>query len=392
MKKNNDKITTFFTIYSNVHTSVLIKDNGMIPAVLSRLGLYDSYYVSYIPEDTEDEYVKYVKACGLKLIHVDHIFTENEQFTWHSPTLRVQSDMMKFIWKNASKMNVLNLYFVKTSILYALLYKLLNPKGKCYVKADVNIEDLADPNTFTGKIKTAINRWYLNLIPDLVSVESQKALHVFQERYKLSDKKLKYIPNGVDDSFLSKIKLREYSEKENIILTVARFGTKQKNTPFLLRVCTLLKGRLNGWKFIAIGLIDPTFIHDLEEFYKNNPDMKDVIEFVGPINDRYKLFEYYNKAKIFCLTSTHESFGISYVEALSMGCYIVSTPVVPLTDFIYSKEGSCGIACESEKQMADAISNIIENEDILRQAYPSIIQHSKQFYLNTIYSKLATYL
>lgn len=50
--------------------------------------------------------------------------------------------------------------------------------------------------------------------------------------------KLIYIPNGFDEDYLIKnnIKIKKFEEKENIIITVGRIETEQKNNGMLLKV------------------------------------------------------------------------------------------------------------------------------------------------------------
>lgn len=48
---------------------------------------------------------------------------------------------------------------------------------------------------------------------------------------------------------------------------------------------------------------------------------------VGNISNRELLYDYYNRAKVFILTSRWEGFAIVYPEALRFGNYIITTDV-----------------------------------------------------------------
>ncbi|MBD3843574.1 MAG: glycosyltransferase, partial [Campylobacterales bacterium] len=69
------------------------------------------------------------------------------------------------------------------------------------------------------------------------------------------------------------------------------------------------------------------FLGTIENFYNENPHLKDKVIFTGAIYERAKLFEWYAKSKIFCLTSHAESFGFVFIEAMAYGNVVVTTPV-----------------------------------------------------------------
>ena len=68
--------------------------------------------------------------------------------------------------------------------------------------------------------------------------------------------------------------------------------------------------KLSNWKLKLIGPIEEEFKEYINNFYNENPNLKNIVEFTGPIYDRKQLADEYNKAKIFCLTSRYESFGL----------------------------------------------------------------------------------
>ncbi len=55
---------------------------------------------------------------------------------------------------------------------------------------------------------------------------------------------------------------------------------------------------------------------------------------MGSIEDRETLRNEYAKAKIFAMTSRWEGFSIVKVEALSQGCYFVSTDIPSSRDIL----------------------------------------------------------
>ena len=94
-----------------------------------------------------------------------------------------------------------------------------------------------------------------------------------------------YLPNGYDNLFVEKnFKIKEFKEKENIILTVGRLGTKEKNTELLLE--SLKEIDLNDWKVILIGSEIEELLKYKEKYFKENPKLKEKIIFTGEIKDK----------------------------------------------------------------------------------------------------------
>ena len=132
------------------------------------------------------------------------------------------------------------------------------------------------------------------------------------------------------ERFYTLTPLKPYEKKENIILTVGRIGTPEKDNQMLLDAVKNLD--LKSWKVLFVGPIEAKFQENIEDFYAENPQLREHVEFTGPIYDRQKLFDLYNRSKIFCLTSVEESFGFVLIEAMAYGNYIVTTPISSAKD------------------------------------------------------------
>src|SRR3712207_5332155 len=137
------------------------------------------------------------------------------------------------------------------------------------------------------------------------------------------------IPNGVDYKYLEEKQIKyNFNEKENTILSVTRVGAEEKNTQMLIEAFTSIENiETLGWKLKIVGPIEEEFNEYINNYFKNNPKMKDIVSFTGAIQNREELFNEYKKAKIFSLTSNFESFGIAFIEAASLGDVIISTDV-----------------------------------------------------------------
>lgn len=142
--------------------------------------------------------------------------------------------------------------------------------------------------------------------------------------------KVSLMYNGFDEDKLSEYNFRKkiFTEKENIILTVGRLGTFQKNTEMLLSAAEKLDWK--NWKLVLIGTIDKKegdFQKKIDDFYTNNPNLKDKVIFTGPIYNKEELWKWYNDSKVFVLSSRYEGFAHIFAEILQFRNYIISTDV-----------------------------------------------------------------
>ena len=313
----NRKKTIFYSYSSHVDQVFLYKEHGEIPYYFSKLygyrAIVDDYYDANLPD------AKYFRTVEL------------QSYKHHNRLTKLQK-----IWKifrMARKIDVLYLLSITPDSMYKMLaYRLGGGKGKIYLKLDLGIyakdgKDLLVWDNMSLFLKTV--HFFFKPLPDVYTVETKRSYERLRNSYygDLIEKgKLFRLPNGFDPEILEEIGVtrRSVSEKEKVMITVGRLGTHQKNTELLLDV--LAKVDLKDWKFYLIGPIDDSFQENIERFYEENPEKKEAVIFTGMISQKEK-FEYYDKARVFVLTSRHEGFAFALVEAAYMKNYIVSTDV-----------------------------------------------------------------
>lgn len=294
----------------NIH---LTKDVGMIPYKLNKLYGYKAFIACY----NNGNYTKLKNE--VKGLQIDFI---NKKYG--NPII----DGILYLMKKAKEIDILQVFHITlSSLFYVYTYKFFNPEGKVILKLDCTHE-LIERIEGLNKIKFKFLNMFLNKI-SLIGVE-QKELYKKLKNI-LIDKadKLMYFPNGVDFDFLNDNGIYySLSVKENIILNVARLGSPEKRTDVLLEAFSRIPDIKNSdWKLVLVGSIERKFQDYIDNFFSRNPHLRNQIIFKGKIENGKALFQEYMKAKIFCLTSEYESFGISLVEAAALGDVIVSTDV-----------------------------------------------------------------
>lgn len=368
MKK---RFFTLFPLSYNVH---LFKDVGMIPFILYRDYGYDSTLITFQNESSYPSSNDEVKGLKIEFIKKD------KKYIFGKPSINV----ILYILKNAKKIDVLNLYHnTKETLLYGTIYKICNPSGILYIKLDINIERFKESIT---PIKKMGYSFFFKRILSVASFELDFAGHFLISEYPILQNKLIKIPNGIDDIYLKKQAIERYDfyKKENLIITVGRIGAPEKNHKLLLDALANLN--LNDWSVVFIGPIEEDFKSYINDFYSNFSSLKKNIHFIGPIISRKELYQWYNRAKIFCMTSQWESFGIVLVEALYFGNYIITTDISSAKEITDNER--VGKIIHNEFELSNILKRIINNEFLIDNFYSEIISHSKKFIWRDILKSL----
>lgn len=300
--KDNLRFVTLYPMCPNIG---LAKDVGQIPYTLAKDFNIDAHLVSSMIDMAGSN------IDETKVLHLEHY-----------PLILSSAGITGslYILRNAKKIDWLNIYHCGRKAYYwTKLYKLLNPKGKVYLKLDLDFRscDIFDSQEKKRKAFVKIIK-----IMDLVSVESS----AIKERIEpYVGHNIKLISNGyqnVDESAL------KYTKKKNLFLTVGRLGTKQKATEILLEAFAKSANQ-HDWNLELIGSVEPEFIPHIKNFFIEHPELKSRVLFRDFINTRKDLIQEYRKAKVFVLPSRWESFGLVVPEALSCGCRIIISDQVP---------------------------------------------------------------
>lgn len=366
MKK---RILTMFW-YDDAGEVHLYKDVGGIPYALAK---YCGWQATFAYNDVNgiihnEDYEKYVK---LDTIHYPKILCKLK--------LRYYKyfQVMKYVWKNAPKYDVINFYHCHKFIRFLCwLAKKANPDIITYVKLDMGREGFLKEQKYRrGEIWGSVS---------LFTVEVNSYIDKLNKLSKFN-KKVRYMPNGF---FSDLVAIDRYHiKKEKIILTVARFGAWQKNTELLLEAFSDIDViKLEGWQLWLVGPMSKEFSDYLECYRQTNIDIADKIIAFGNINNKKKLYELYARAGVFVHPSKSEGFPLVIPEAMFYSCCPIITDCFDAAREIISDERGKVIENENRKELVDSLLWAIDNfeEAKLRGEMASIYAGE-----NLIWEKLA---
>lgn len=174
--------------------------------------------------------------------------------------------------------------------------------------------------------------------------ESVMNEYVFGHRFKY---KTEVVGNPIDI-----IKIRKLAGSTATKYDVAFLGrlSPQKNPYLFLEIIGELRKRLPGISVIMIG--DGELRTDVEKKIID-AGLKDNITLVGFQKNPYI---YLNQAKILCMPSSWEGYGLAAVEALALGKPVVCSNAGGLPNIVNE---SCGVVCEKKEEYRDAIWGLL---------------------------------
>lgn len=361
---------TFVTIFPEAKNVHLRKGLGKIPYVLHRDFGFDCRFVCF---KNEPEYPSLqLDVPGLKMEFLPPNSLKSS--LWASA---------QYLFRNAKKIDILNIYGQSRWVFFmGIVYKKLNPNGLLFVKLDMNIEYVhrlkQSPNFFRHKF---LWTYYYQKIADLISAEYQQLAQAFIALYTVDAAKLIHLPNGVDERAINKfgITKKKLEAKENIILIVARIGAPEKNHQLILSAASQLN--LKDWKIVFIGAIEAPFQKEIGVFFEQNPNLKKSVLFEAEISDYRALSEWYNRSKVFCLSSLREGFPVVLPEAMYWGNYIVSTDISSIAEIL--EEGKIGSLIGKPHSLVDILQNIIDDSSCIAEKAQNSTHKAEQEYIWT---------
>ena len=227
--------------------------------------------------------------------------------------------------------------FALTSI---VLSKLL--RKKCLVKMTIFGGD--DPETIMGRKLGWLQIKILSMADRIISTSSE--LSESYKKFKLPDKKLVKIANGVD---LNKFRPADIKEKislrtklglpiDNIIATFVGLINKRKGIDLLIKAWKIIKKRCPNIKLLLIGpnskdstiSIDENYISDLRQVIKQY-NLENDICFTGQvaITDQYL-----RASDLFVFPTRGEGLPNALLEAMACGLPCIATKITCIEDII----------------------------------------------------------
>jgi|LakMenE18May11ns_1017448.scaffolds.fasta_scaffold9957026_7 glycosyltransferase involved in cell wall biosynthesis len=292
-KKEDFEMLLIFPFY---HTGGAEKVHSLIANTLKN----KKALILFTRKSKDKRYFEAFKASGLKIIDISN-YTDNKFFYWNNLIYRGiianlvnQQNRSPIIFNGQSNFG----------------YK-LSP----WIKKEILQIELIHAFSSFSWIRIPFIQYYSKTV-----MISRFAINEHKEQYNklgIPDKelnKIQYITNGI---FIPSNLTRPVKQDNTLNILYVGRSTSEKRVNLIAQIAQQASLNQLDIKFSMVG--------DLKEFVQST--YHPYIHFFGSVNNEEELFKIYQKHDVLIITSLHEGFPISIMEAMSAGCAILSTPV-----------------------------------------------------------------
>jgi len=199
------------------------------------------------------------------------------------------------------------------------------------------------------------------------------------------DNNIEVIPNFIDFERIRKTKqtarccISNKTSDEKILMHISNFR-KVKRIDDIVKVFAIVRKKIKS-KLVLVG--DGPEKPYIERLVRDLHLSKEVI-FTGRVVDPIEILA---SADIYLLPSETESFGLSALEAMSMGVPVISSNSGGITEV--NINGKTGYTCNvgDVKTMAHLVIDLLKNEAKYQQFSKNALEHAKKFDVKNILPK-----
>lgn len=164
-------------------------------------------------------------------------------------------------------------------------------------------------------------------------------------------------PNGVDEYWCDHV--RHETVNNHRILYVGVFSRRKNVRRLMNAVVSLRKEpRFSDVTLTLVGA-ERTLSDSLK---RRISACGDIVQYRGEVTDKTKLCEIYREHSIFAMPSLHETFGLTYVEALSQNLAILYTKGQGV-DGLFDERVGIGVNPTSVDSIRTALSEMLEHRE-----------------------------
>ncbi|MGL4772654.1 MAG: glycosyltransferase family 4 protein [Clostridium sp.] len=335
----------FKLFLSDINNDMLTKDVGIIPYIMQKYYGYESSIITRKKQPGIIDNEIYLENMPVNLI-------PNSE-TWIQELL--ETDVLMMIGLYGFNLEMIN------------IYRQFKPNGKLYLKLDAN-------RYWMSRVVNEISQENLEILKkcDLITVEDSSISQLLNSRLGLDTK---VVVNGYFDYVPER--LVEYEEKENKIIFVGRVGAPEKVNQNLVEAFRLVEDKLDGWKVELVGGVTPEFKQYMDNIFAAFPSLQSKILMPGKFAKK-DLKEKYEKGKVFCLTSTCEGCPNVFSEAISNGCYLISSDVDSVRDLIDHGKYGRVLPSNTPVELSKALLEVCLDEELLKNNCILSQQYAKE--------------
>ena len=347
----------FYSKWENVN---LMKDCGLMGYMLAKeLNAIPVMYFASKPEN----YPYLSILPQMEMLYTDSEFCTADTYYEH-------------LKASYADMDVLLIYGLYShAIGYLDVYRKLRPDGKVYCGLDMNSWWMSNTPWDSLEARNFAEQC------DIIATSCRQMRDALNRNPQVHFP-CRWLTNGFYNPTDVPV-IADPDKKENILLTVGRIGTFQKNNEEMLTAFAEVSSVLEGWSLRLVGSIEPEFQEYISNYFVKHPHLKNRVIFTGSIMDKTDLYREYARAKIFILSSRLEGGTPNvYAEALFHGCMFITSDVDAADDIINYDELGAKYPIGDAGALADVLVRTCKKADRagMRNHVPKALKYARQYF------------
>lgn len=218
------------------------------------------------------------------------------------------------------------------------------------------------------KIFFFFEKWSYQNADKIICV-SQDTLNIIRDKYWILEKKLIYIPNGIN---LADFEIDSNIQKQEKSLVFVGRLDERKGIDFLVRSMVKIIEFDSEIKLFIVG--DGKFRDKLEKFTRENNLEKNIF-FLGRLSWN-ALKKQIQQSEIMIIPSVFEWFGISVLEWIALKIPVIWTDVDGIRTIIHNWENGILIPYNDKDSLTQKVIELIQNkelqETLVKNAYNNL--------------------
>ncbi len=288
-----------------------------------------------------------------------------------------------FLRMRIGRYDAVHAHFALPSGLLALLINGWTrvPKILTVHAGDIFGSDSEDPAVLKSPLNrlfTSLARWITRQFHQIATIsgDSQESVTKY---FKIPRKKIMVIPHGVD--LPAPVRdIREtwgISQDAFICISICRLVARKRLQDVINAVSELKD--LNILYLIAGEGPEQTALKKLAE----ELGIQTQVRLLGRITEQEKA-DYLNAANLFVMPSSHEGFGISYLEAMAAGCPVIASDQGGQTEFLQSGKHGFLVPVGDVDAIAQSVRTLAETPKLRQKMSEENINLAQSFSWNNI--------
>lgn len=200
---------------------------------------------------------------------------------------------------------------------------------------------------------------------DRVFVTSRYAARAVVEAYGLDADRVRIAPEAVDEDVLRRATAAGEEEplpadRSPVILSVAR-QYRRKDTPTLLRAFGRVLAELPEARLRIVG--DGPCLPASRRLARDL-GLADAVTFTGALESTAELDGEYRRARVFCLPSRQEGFGIVFLEAMAYGLPIAAASAGAVPEVVRARHTALLVPPGDAVRLANALVRLLTDRSL----------------------------